>query len=153
VDPGRKGRFLFVPRASRGTRLLIASLIWTSVGIGLLVTGLHWLLAHTSPLWIAAIPLAALLGAMKGNLVLRPRADANAQRILDSPDTLCIGGAFSWSSWGIALSMMLMGVLLRRSALPRTWLGLIYTAAGAALLTASAGSWKCWLRARSPVSI
>jgi hypothetical protein len=110
----------------------------------LLAAGLHWLFAHTSPAWKAATPLALAAGWVKGYFVLRPRAAENARRILSSPDALCLGGAFSWGSWGIALAMMLMGALLRRSALPRTWLGLVYTTVGVALLTASAGSWRGW---------
>ncbi len=132
------------PKASRRTRLLLAALMWTAIGTGLLVAGLHWLLGARSAAWLAAFPVALVAGWAKGRFVLAPRAEANALRIIRAGEERCVGGVFSWASWGIALFMMAGGIALRRSPLPRPWLGLLYSAIGAALLAASLKSWDHW---------
>ena len=131
----------WAPRASRRTRLLLAAFLWTGIGTGLLTAGVRWLLAAPSPTWLAALPLSLAAGWAKGRFLLGPRVDRNSQRLAQGDERRCVGGVFSWGSWGVALLMMTGGMLLRRSALPRPWLGLLYAAVGAALLTASARAW------------
>lgn len=132
------------PRASQGTRLFVAALAWTGVGTGLLAAGLHWIFGAASASWLAAIPAALAVGWAKGRFVLAPRAEANARRIVAAGEVRCIGGIFSWASWGLALGMMVGGFFLRRSSIPRPWLGVIYAAVGAALVAASARGWSGW---------
>ena len=134
----------WAPRSSRASRLLLASLIWTGIGAGLLAAATRWLVTAPSAGWLAAAPLAMGVGWAKGRFVLAPRAEANARRIEASGDGRCLGGVFSWASWVLAAGMMAGGWALRHSAVPRPWLGLLYGAAGTALLAASAGSWRRW---------
>ncbi len=131
------------PKVSRRTRLFLAALLWTGIGTGLLVAGLHWLLGARAA-WLGALPIALLAGWIKGRLVLAPRVSANALRIVEAGDGRCVGGVFSWGSWGIAVVMMAGGIALRHSPLPRPWLGLLYCTIGAALLAASLESWARW---------
>ena len=140
----------WAPRASRGTRLFLAAIAWSAIGVGLLTAGLHWILAAPRPAWLLGLPLALALGWGKGRYLLRARARENARRIVEGPPMRCLGGVFPWSGWGIAVIMMAGGMALRRSSIPRPWLGLLYSAIGAALLTASAGGWSGWLRFRRP---
>jgi MFS family permease len=134
------------PRASRRTRLLVAALVWTGIGIGLLAAGLRWTFLAPSAAWRAALPIALAVGWLKGRYVLAPRAAANASRILASAESRCIGGAFSWGAWLFAVGMMLLGITLRHSLVPRPWLGLLYAAVGTALVVAGAGGWRRWAR-------
>jgi hypothetical protein len=134
----------FTPRASRGTRLFIASLIWSGVGTGLFIAGLHWLVAAEQKLWLATLPVAMAIGWAKGRFVLLRRAEANAERILLTTEARCIGGVFTWGSWLLALVMIGIGITLRHSPLPRPWLGVLYAAIGTALFTASLRSWSRW---------
>jgi hypothetical protein len=139
------------PSSSRRTRLLLASLVWSAVGVGLLVAGLRWLLtAPGSWAWLGLV-VALLVGAAKGFWVLARRAADNARRIAAAGEARCPGGAFSWGSWLLAVGMMGAGFGLRHSPLPRPWLGLIYTVVGVALLGASGVSWSHW-RALRPFS-
>jgi hypothetical protein len=132
------------PRTSRRTRLFVATFVWTGVGLGLLVAGFRWTFLAPSVGWRLALPLALLVGWLKGRFVLAPRAAHNAARIVDSRESVCVGAAFSWGAWALAGSMMLLGILLRHSPLPRPWLGQLYAAVGMALLTAGAGGWQRW---------
>ncbi len=132
------------PRASRRTRLWVAAFVWTGIGAGLLVAGLRWTFLAGSNTWRAVLPVALAAGWLKGRYVLAPRAAANASRILASAESRCIGGVFSWGSWVFALAMMLLGVTLRHSPIPRPWLGQLYAAVGMALVVAGAGGWRRW---------
>ena len=132
------------PRASRRTRLLVAAFVWTGIGAGLLAAGLRWTFLADSNVWRAALPAALALGWFKGRYVLAPRAASNAQRIVATAESRCIGGVFSWGSWAFALAMMLLGITLRHSPIPRPWLGQLYAAVGTALVVAGAGGWRRW---------
>jgi hypothetical protein len=120
--------------------------VWTGIGIGLLAAGLRWTFLAPSGAWSAALPIALAVGWLKGRYVLAPRAASNASRILASAESRCIGGAFSWGAWAFAASMMLLGISLRHSPVPRPWLGLLYAAVGTALLVAGIGGWRRWHR-------
>ena len=134
------------PASSRRTRLFLASLIWTGGGSALVFVGLRWL-APSDP-WSAWVGLATALavGWIKSRFVLTPRAAVNADRIAGSGQGRCLGGAFSWASWVLVLLMIGFGRVLRNSAIPDFWLGLIYVAVGSALVFASGVSWRRWRR-------
>ena len=127
------------PRSSVRTRLLLAAATWTAVGLGLGIAGAIW--SAATP-WIVAG--AIVLGLVKGRFVLAPRARANGDRILESGEGRCLGGAFTFPTWALVLAMMGLGALLRRSPLPRPWLGGIYLAVGVALLLGSVPVWSRW---------
>ena len=129
--------------ASRRTRLLLAALVWTLVGLGLLTAGFLWLAPVPRQVRALALGVALLVGWLKGRL-LAPRAAANARRIEASAERASIVGFFAPSAWGLVLVMMAGGALLRRSPLPRPWLGALYAAVGVALLSASRAAWRHW---------
>jgi hypothetical protein len=131
----------YKPATSRRTRLLLASLIWTVVGTGLLTAGVRWALSGGHRWATPALLLALAAGWVKGALVLSRRARSNAERIAAGPDILCVGGVFTWGAWALVAVMMSGGWMLRHSGLPLFWLGLIYVFAGSALLLASTVSW------------
>ena len=132
--------------ASRRTRLLLAALVWSVVGTALFVTGVHWVLL--SPIWWdLPMGLVALgVGWAKGRYVLSRSAERNARRIEASEHRRFIGAAFSIGMWLMAVSMMVLGAVLRRSSMPRFWLGLVYVAVGTALVMGSRVTWAYWRR-------
>jgi hypothetical protein len=79
--------------------------------------------------------------------VLSRTARRAAARIARRGDGTCLGGFLSWQSWLFVLGMMAAGAALRRSALPRTALGVVYVAVGIALLWGSRVFWAAWRRA------
>jgi len=132
--------------ASRRTRLLLAALVWTGVGSGLFITGVHWvLLTHVRWAWPARLAALAV-GWAKGRYVLSRSAEANARRIEGSTDHRFIGAAFSVGMWLMAAGMMALGAYLRHAHVPRFYLGLVYVAVGTALVLGSLVSWSHWRR-------
>ena len=140
----------FKPASSVRTRLGLAAATWSAVGAGLLAAGLFWLSAAGTPRFLALLALALLLGWLKARFVLEPRAAANARRIAAAGDGRCLGGFFSWGSWAFVAGMIVLGATLRRTALPRIWLGLLYGAVGVALLAASRVAWAEWRKSDRP---
>jgi hypothetical protein len=132
--------------ASRRTRLMLAASVWSGVGLVLFVVGVHWVLL--APVWWdLPTGLAALgVGWAKGTYVLARSAEANALRIENGEHRRFIGAAFPVGMWAMAVGMMALGAYLRRSHMPRFWLGLIYVAVGTALLIGSRVSWAHWRR-------
>jgi len=139
----------FKPAASIRSRLLVAALIWTLVGAGLLAAGFRWTVVDQGVRGWAGLAVALVLGWLKGRYVLGSRAVANAHRIIATGENRCLGGVFDWSAWVFVLAMIGLGYLLRHSDVPRPWIGVIYAAVGSALILASAGTWRRWRTLRS----
>ena len=127
----------FKPAASIRSRLLVAATIWTLVGSGLFVAGVNWTFVAQGGWGWAGLALAVLLGWLKGRYLLSGRAAANARRIVAAGEGKCLGGVFEWSAWLFVLAMIGLGYVLRHSAVPRAWIGVIYLTVGTALI----GSW------------
>ena len=130
--------------ASRRTHVMVAAMIWTIVGLGLLGFGLKWLIqSETSWLPLLVFGLLAI-GFAKGFFVLRKTARRTIVRIMNRGDNRCLGGVFSWSTWVLVILMMVGGRLLRGSGLPLEILGCIYAGIGVALLVGSSVSWAAF---------
>lgn len=133
------------PAGSMRAQLLLAALLWTAVGLGLCTAGAVWSLESS---WsVGLLVLGLVLGWAKGVFVLDRTARRSAERISRRGDGTCLGGFFSWRTWLFVFAMMALGAFLRRSALPRSVLGLVYVAVGVALLWGSRIFWSEWARA------
>jgi hypothetical protein len=129
------------PAAGARTHLLLAAMLWSAVGLGLSAAGIRWSLGAQG-LWPLLLLLLGFgLGAAKAHFVLDRTAARSAARIVSRGDGKCLGGFLSWQSWAFVLAMIGLGVSLRRSPLPRTLLGIIYTGVGLGLLKGSRCFW------------
>lgn len=132
------------PAAGARTHLLLAALLWTCVGVGLSVAGVHWCLFAPADWAAILLPGGVAAGLIKGRVALERTAVRTAERIVRRGDGKCLGGFLSWKTWLFVVAMMGMGVALRRSHLPRALLGFVYTAVGVALLWGSRTFWSRW---------
>jgi hypothetical protein len=132
------------PAARARTQVFLAALLWTFVGTGLSVAGLRWC-AETQLTWSAfLVLLGVVLGLLKGRFALERTARRSSARIARRGDGKCLGGFLSWKSWLFVLAMVLTGAVLRRSGIPRSVLGVLYTAVGSGLLWGSRVYWGEW---------
>jgi hypothetical protein len=131
----------FKPGVSQRIHLLLAAVMWTAIGMLLMIRGTFWLM-DSGKLWFL-VP-ALVLGCLKSILLLDKTARKSVDRILRLADGTCIGAVFSIKSWGLVVLMMAMGYFLRQSMLPRSLLGLLYVTIGWALLMSSRHAWLCW---------
>ncbi len=129
----------YKPGISVRTHLLIAALIWSLVGVLLLVRGYIWV-AATGRQWLL-LP-AVVLGTLKSLLVLDRVARKNIVRINGFKNVTCIGAVYSYKTWGLIALMIVMGRLARLSAAPKVFVGILYMAIGWALFLASRLIWR-----------
>jgi hypothetical protein len=133
----------FKPGVQRKTHLLAAAVLWTCIGIMLMVRGMGWLIA--ADLIYLAVP-AVLLGLVKSRLILDKTATRSIDRILLLQDGTCLGAVYSKMTWLLVVGMMGMGSILRNSSLPRPILGVMYIMVGWALFWSSRKGWRAWRR-------
>lgn len=143
THPRRSWRERYKPAASRRVQRLLAANLWSLVGTGLGIAGTVWTVGAAHGVLLATlVAVAAAAGWAKGRFVLAKTARRTLVRIERRGDGRCLGGFLSWKSWGLVLTMIVGGRLLRASPLPRTILGPVYLAIGVALLTASLVFWR-----------
>ena len=131
----------FKPSASRKTLLLVGAFFWSVIGIFLLLRGALPLAAGDNYLLLGA---ALALGTVKGLLIFEKSAKKNIERILQRGDSSCLGGVFSYKSWGLILVMIFLGRFLRTSHLGHHIYVFIVSAVGWGLLLASRVIWQAW---------
>ena len=138
------------PAAAVPVHLMLAWLMWASVGISLVGFGGRWLWQSPTPatLWLAGLALA--IGAVKARFVLDNVARRIVDRIRQRGDGRCLGGFLSLRSWALVAVMAGGGRLLRGSDVARGPLGVLYIAVGAALVLSSRVAWRAWRDSRRP---
>jgi hypothetical protein len=130
------------PSASVRVHVLLATLMWTIVGLFLFVRGVinMMILPETvNPLWLI---VATFIGVLKGRLIFDKTAERVISRILSREGDRCLGGFLSFKSWGMILFMILLGMSLRVSPLPGVLVWGVYVAVGAGLFFSSRLFWK-----------
>lgn len=132
----------YKPAAPARMHLLLAAVLWSTVGGALLIAGIRWLLLG----WSAVTPLLLLAaltgGVLKSRFVLRQKARKIVQRIQTRGDGRCLGGFISPAGWLMVLAMVGLGRLLRYGFLPLTLVAFIYVMIGTALVSASLAIWR-----------
>ena len=133
----------YKPGVSVRTHLLLGALIWSLVGLFLLINGFV-LVSLQNHLWYVLAGMA--LGSIKSFCILDRVARKNLRRIKEFEDKVCIGSVYSWKTWFLVLAMILLGRFLRTTVLPGEAVGFIYSAVGWALMLSSRLMWIEWSR-------
>ena len=131
------------PGVNRRVHLLAAALLWTVVGMVLIVRGGKWI-APAEIVWF--VPVALAVGTMKSVLVLDRSARRVVERIVKMRDGTCLGAVYSWKTWILVAMMITSGILLRTFFEPGTYIGTLYCAIGWALLLSSRFAWLEWFK-------
>jgi hypothetical protein len=127
----------FDPAVDKRILVAVSGTIWTAVGILLCTRAVNWLsdAANQKALWpgIAGVLLALVIHHF-GFVKL---ANKNINRIMAKKGKVCIFGFQPWKSYFIILIMISMGIILRQSSIPKTYLSIIYMGFGGAMLLSS----------------
>lgn len=136
------------PAAPVHVHLLLAGVMWSTVGCLLMALGVRWSGPFDPALtpWLVLAGLA--VGVTKSRLVMDRAGRRIVERIRARGDGRCLGGFVSPLTWVLILSMMVLGRLLRARLLPPAVIGVVYVAVGSALLVSSRLMWQAWRRAR-----
>ncbi len=115
----------------------VSGFLWLAVGLMLCLRGLWWVKAD-GRLWAWGLYLTALLVSyFMGRFFLFRLARRNLKRLDGKPERLCCFAFQPWRSYLVIILMILLGIGLRRSDLPRIGLAAIYALMGGALIWAS----------------
>ncbi|MCI5223016.1 MAG: hypothetical protein D3924_10160 [Candidatus Electrothrix sp. AR4] len=131
-----------MPGVSRSMHLFMAPLIWTIVGILLMVRGLGWI-GFRITCWLLLV--AVFVGTVKSVTILDRSAKKTLHRIMGMRDKTCIGAVYPWKTWLLVVLMMSSGIALRSLTEPGLFLGTVYFAVGWGLLLSSRHGWAQWL--------
>jgi hypothetical protein len=129
------------PGGSTTTHLLLAAILWTVVGSGLIFRGIIWLI-EVENIWL--VFLAVLLGTLKSLFILDKSVRKSIDRIQLLADGSCLGGVYSLQTWTLVLCMIVLGYLLRHLSVPHELLGVLYVGIGWALILSSRIGWDAW---------
>jgi len=131
------------PGGARSSHLLLAAILWTSVGMLLCIRGTLWLKGDDALLFF--LP-AFILGTLKSFCILDRSAKKGIERITRLDDGSCLGAVYSIRTWLLVIVMMSFGYLLRHSSMSLAAIGVVYVMIGWALVFSSRLAWRDWFR-------
>jgi hypothetical protein len=124
------------PAVPRSWLQLLAGLAWSGVGLMLGRLAVNWLLAY--PLVNAVVTgISGVLLAFLISIFFSIMARKNVARIQELPEKACLFAFQQWYSYPLVVFMVTLGLLLRRSELPRNLMAVLYLGIGGGLLLAS----------------
>ena len=125
------------PAVPRRMLLVLAGLMWTTVGIMLCrlsymwLEAIHWKLALC--LGLIGITLAWVVFRLGFSYI----AQKNIDRICVSTEKRCIFAFQAWKTYLLIAVMITFGIFLRKTPIPEYYLSIIYATIGGALLLSS----------------
>jgi len=125
------------PAVDKSALIFLSFFVWVAVGTMLLSLAYSWLKAsqmNNSLLFVAVGVGAALVIHHFGFLNI---VDKNLGRILPMEGKKCAFSFMTWKSYIIVAVMVTMGSLLRHSAIPKTYLSILYIGIGLSLILSS----------------
>ncbi|MFH1983631.1 MAG: hypothetical protein ABIL58_17450 [Pseudomonadota bacterium] len=133
----KKKRITLTPAVDKRVLLLLAGVMWLGVGLMLVRLAWAWLSApgiRGAMDYAGAGIAAALVIHHFGFLKI---VDKNLGRILPLEGKRCVFSFMSWKSYVMVAVMIAMGVLLRHSSIPKSWLSVLYIGIGLSLVLSS----------------
>ena len=132
-----------VPAVQVKTRIFVAALLWSGIGVMLMVRGVLAVSGSGREVWLAA---AIVLGGIKSRLVLDRLVRRNMVRLSELDGARCLGGVYSAKTWLMVAGMIILGRTLRMSPVPIWIVDLIYMTVGWGLFWSSRVGWGAWWR-------
>ena len=117
--------------------IAIAGLVWSTVGVMLCRLAYQWL---TVLYWVRAVSfgvIGVVLAVIANIFLFSGIARKNIDRISHYLDKGCVFAFQAWKSYLIIILMITLGIFMRRSALPRDYLAVLYAGMGGALFLSS----------------
>lgn len=116
---------------------LLSGLMWSGVGIMLGRLAWGWLRPLDMSLAVLLGGAGVLLAMGIGGRGFGPLARKNLERIARLPSRPCLFAFQAWTSYPLVVVMIGMGMMLRHSSIPKTWLSVLYLGIGGGLFLAS----------------
>jgi len=133
IYPIRKMR----PAVGKSTLLFLAAGMWIAVGILLLTMAYSWLQAFPTHGTVVLVTLGVAAALVIHHFGFLKIVDKNLARILPMKDKRCLFAFMGWKSYLNVALMILLGLFLRHSPIPKPYLAVVYIGIGLALLLSS----------------
>ncbi len=118
--------------------VVFATLIWSLVGIMLLLKGWAWKGTGYGGLILA---VGILLGIIKARTILDKKIESSLLRVNKFTEPRPFYNVFSGKTWILVAVMISLGKLLRSLAHPCPAIGILYVTVGSGLLLSSRKGW------------
>ena len=115
----------------------IAGVIWTGVGVLLLTYAVSWLRPVSVPLEIELTVAGLAVAVVFVRFVFHGIVSKNIARIERGPTRVSAFSFQGWKSYLVTVFMIVLGITLRGSAIPKPGLAVVYEGIGVALLLTS----------------
>jgi hypothetical protein len=127
----------FKPALPRRYLLLISGLMWSMVGLMLCRLAIKWYIAQNlGDHWIYILG-GVVLALPIHRLGFSTFATSNINRSMQLPEKPCIFAFMSWWNYPLVAFMIALGLALRHSVIPKSYLGILYIGIGGGLILSS----------------
>lgn len=127
----------YKPAVAGTVLLVIAGVVWQLVGIWLLFLAFSWLFAESTTIFYLHSAIGVLLALLIHHFGFLKIVNRNTKRIFQMDGKRCIFSFIPWKSYLTIFVMVMMGVFLRHSAIPKKYLAILYIGIGLALILSS----------------
>jgi hypothetical protein len=125
------------PGVSKNVLLLLAGIMWTGTGIMLDTLSYFWLKAENPPDALVASLIGFVCALGIHHFGFLRIVDRNLDRILPMEGRRCVFSFMPWKSYILIIIMVILGMLLRHTPIPRLYLSILYIGIGTALILSS----------------
>lgn len=125
------------PAVPKYSLMAMAGLLWTTAGLGLCRLGYKWLSLLPGTRAVPFCMAGVLLALIAYRCSFSGIAAKNIERLCRLPSKGCLFAFQAWRSYLIIGLMIGLGLVLRHSQIPKTYLAIVYFAVGGALILAS----------------
>lgn len=125
------------PGVPKSILLLIAGIMW--IGIGIMLDGFSysWLRLETQAHALLALVVGFVCALVIHHFGFLRIVDRNLARILPMKGRRCVFSFMPWKSYILIAIMVMLGLFLRHSSIPKLYLAVLYTGIGTALILSS----------------
>lgn len=125
------------PGVPKSALLFIAGIMWIMVGIMLNGLAYSWLSTERQDYALLASIIGFVCSLVIHHFGFLRIVDRNLDRILSMEGRRCIFSFMPWKSYILIIIMIVTGLLLRHSPIPRLYLSVLYIGIGTALILSS----------------
>ena len=137
MKTGNQERKKWKPGVPKSVLLLIAGILWISIGIMLDGIAYSWLINQSlTPALLVSI-IGFIFALVIHHFGFLRIVDRNLDRILPMEGKRCVFSFMPWKSYILIVVMVVVGFVFRHSPIPKLYLAVLYIGIGTALILSS----------------
>jgi uncharacterized membrane protein len=130
------------PAVTKSWLIALAGLMWTGAGVMLCRLAYHWLAIIHMGIGITLGVLGVVMAFGAYHFGFSKIAKKNIERLNRLTEKTCIFAFQTWKGYLIITVMITIGVFIRSTPISKTYMAVLYTTIGGALLLASSLYYK-----------